>query len=147
VNCDEFEGAFPNLRFTAYEITSPQSTRYNCAAWAAGDVHRWWWPVPSPDAYWPGSRHDESIEAIIEVFRDRGYEACDSCSLENQYEKVAIYADDLGPTHVARQLPSGMWTSKCGRLQDITHTLEGLEGTTYGSVRVIMKRRAFPVPG
>ncbi|RMH08652.1 MAG: hypothetical protein D6704_02725 [Nitrospirae bacterium] len=47
----ELEEVFPRLCETRYEITSPQDTSYNCIAWAAGDVGRWWWPAPQ--AYWP----------------------------------------------------------------------------------------------
>jgi len=44
------------------------------------------------------------------------------------------------PLHVARQLPSGRWSSKLGALQDIEHDLHDLEGTEYGSVVLVMKR-------
>ena len=141
MNRDQLEHLFPNLRSTAYEITSPRSTRYNCAAYVAGDADRWWWPEAHPNSYWPGSRRDESLDAIVEVFGNLGYEVCDSPTLESGFEKIAIYVDDLGPQHLARQLPSGMWSSKCGRLEDITHTLEGLDGEEYGKAHFIMKRR------
>lgn len=50
------------------------------------------------------------------------------------------------PTHAARQLPSGAWTSKLGEWEDIEHdTLEALEGSegrgeAYGRVALILKR-------
>jgi len=72
---------------------------------------------------------------------------CDDDSLEQGFEKVAIYVDeeDDMPSHMARQLESGWWTSKCGNLQDITHqTLSALEGGQdygYGKVTCIMKRK------
>jgi hypothetical protein len=69
------------------------------------------------------------------------YQLCESRNPEADFEKVAIYVDeDEIPTHMARQLSSGDWTSKCGDLEDIIHTLEGLEGSAYGKVSCIMKR-------
>jgi hypothetical protein len=71
-----------------------------------------------------------------------GYEVCDNPELEPGSEKVAIYTKDGEPTHMALQRPSGQWTSKCGDWEDIVHTLEGLEGSDYGSVATIMKRES-----
>jgi len=56
------------------------------------------------------------------------------------FEKVAIYALDGEPTHAARQLSDGTWTSKLGKDIDITHTLRALEGSTYGQVAAYLKR-------
>ena len=78
----------------------------------------------------------------MRVFEAMGYEACDDRQLEASVEKIAIYAKDGVPTHMARQLPSGDWTSKCGAGEDITHTLVGLEGDLYGAVSVVMRRKA-----
>jgi len=47
---------------------------------------------------------------------------------------------DGEPTHVARQLPSGRWTSKMGFLEDIEHTVDALRGFYYGAVTQILKR-------
>jgi hypothetical protein len=44
------------------------------------------------------------------------------------------------PTHAARQVGYGKWTSKLGSLVDIEHDINGVSGTRYGSVAVIMKR-------
>jgi hypothetical protein len=45
---------------------------------------------------------------------------------------------------MARQLPTGVWTSKCGSLEDIEHeTLEALAGFgpyEYGAVVRFLKR-------
>lgn len=41
---------------------------------------------------------------------------------------------------MARQLTTGQWTSKCGDLEDIRHTLEGLEGEFYGQASIFMNR-------
>jgi hypothetical protein len=137
------ESLFSNLKQTQYKITSEESRWYNCIAFAAGETHRWWWPI---GAYWPeqAPRH-ETIESFILAFHALGYAPCDDGALEVGYEKVVIYADESGvPTHMARQLPSGMWTSKCGSLEDIEHeTLEALAGfgpSEYGAVVRFFKR-------
>ncbi len=58
------------------------------------------------------------------------------------FEKVALFVDAAGmPTHAARQVNSGAWTSKLGNSEDIEHELRALEGDIYGTVRLILKRR------
>jgi hypothetical protein len=55
-----------------------------------------------------------------------------------------LFADAAGiPTHAARQLTSGAWTSKLGNAADIEHELRALEGEIYGVVALILKR---PMP-
>ena len=138
------ELCFPNLRNVGYRVESPRTGRYNCVAWAAGDSDRPWWPIYRRPFYWPEEPRVESLPAFIRVFQGLGYEVCDNSNLEIGFDKVAIYVDkDESPTHVARQLPSGEWTSKCGDWEDIVHnTLEGLEGSypAYGRVACLMKR-------
>ena len=81
------------------------------------------------------------MEAFRQVFVMHGYAVCDQIDPEPGYEKIAIFTDADGcPTHAARQLSSGVWTSKLGRLEDIEHALHDLEGTEYGSVVLLMKR-------
>jgi hypothetical protein len=142
---DTIESLFPGLQATGYEIKSPQSTAYNCIAWAAGESHRLWWPSSAPsDAYWPAAiDREETIEAFVRAFQILGYEPSESDELEVAFEKVALYVDStLTPTHMARQLESGVWTSKIGiALEDIDHTtLAALEGDRYGAVVRILKR-------
>lgn len=81
------------------------------------------------------------MEAFVEAFKLLGYETCDDAGLEVGYEKLAVYANSEGPTHVARQLATGRWTSKLGAWQDIEHaTLADLEDSDYGSARIFMRR-------
>jgi hypothetical protein len=55
--------------------------------------------------------------------------------------KIAVYADGATPTHAARQLSSGWWTSKLGPSLDIEHaTPEAVAGGVYGVVAVILSR-------
>ena len=143
---------FPRLSAPgSYEETSPPTWDYNCIAWSAGKEvwvtnrqDNWWWP--EPDSYWPdGATRQPVVSAFVEVFSRFGYRPCKSFDLEPGYEKVAIYVDEDGtPTHMAKQLPNGAWTSKLGPIWDITHlTLDGLNGPkpAYGIARQALRRR------
>jgi hypothetical protein len=144
VGMDILEHLFPGLRHTRWVVMSPRTPEYNCIAWAAGDDTRWWWPDAARMYYWPSDApREETVEAFVAAFRLLGYELCEAGdeALAPQYEKVAIYAKDDTPKHAARQLQTGEWTSKCGGLHDITHTLEGLRGCEYGAPAVVMRRR------
>lgn len=134
---------FPNLNHEHYELKSTNTDAYNCIAWAAQDTEHWWEPSGDEDHYWPpGLPHLYTVENYLRAFETLGYEACDSERLEPRYEKVALYVNADGePTHMARQLPSGLWTSKLGRGWDIEHeTLHGVEGHDYGTVAVYLRR-------
>ena len=138
----DVEKDFPNLSKDGYSLTSPETPEYNCIAWAAGDNEVWWWPDSSYTCYWPSEiPRAETIESFIKAYEKLDYSVCSNAELENGFEKVAIYADhNKKPTHAARQLNSGLWTSKLGSLEDIEHTtLNGLISDSYGSVAVILK--------
>jgi hypothetical protein len=135
---------FPKLSGATYEITSPAQPDYNCIAWAAGDDSRWWEPDPFGQYYWPeGVRRQYTLEAYAEAFQDLGFVECQDVVLEVGIEKVAIYADlNGGPTHAARQLNDGTWTSKLGRREDIKHRdLDHVSGSYYGNPALILQRR------
>jgi hypothetical protein len=137
---------YKNLRNSGYCVTSQRTPIYNCIAWAAGENDRWWWPIPyEAPYYWPESDKDELLEDFISGFGTLGYTSCDNGNLEEGYEKVAIYIDENDEvSHMARQLNMGLWTSKCGNLEDIQHKLEDLEGEYgygYGKVAHFMKRK------
>ncbi|MCL1472282.1 DUF7689 domain-containing protein [Argonema antarcticum] len=133
----------PNLVTTGYQITSSDTTDYNCIAWAAGSTEEWWWPDAKSGDYWPPNiLREESLTAFMMAYQTLGYEVCDNTFLEVGFEKIAIYVLDGKPQHAARQLPNGKWTSKLGQYEDIEHnSLEGLEGSIYGEVACVMKRR------
>ena len=137
---DDLESLFPGLRGSGYLVTSPADIRYNCVAWVAEDEEHWWWP--DEDSYWPeGVAREETIAALVAAFEKLGFVPCNGPLLEEAYEKVAIHpAPDGIPTHVARQLPSGLWSSKLGQLQDIEHRLEDLGGDLYGHCAHCLKR-------
>jgi hypothetical protein len=131
------EEDFPNLVPGTWRQSSPADLNYNCLAFAAGRTDIYWWPDPFPDPlndYWPlGLRREESLEALAELYQSLGYDPCADANLEPGYEKVAVYALGAEPTHAARQMSDGRWTSKLGPQQDIEHdTLESLSGPCYG---------------
>ncbi|SRR6266498_1468974 len=141
---DVLEVLFPHLRDAGFEITSPPDPTYNCVAWAAGDVARWWWPSEPTFAYWPVDvEREETVASFIRAFATLGYEIASSGAFEAGFEKVAIFASGDGvPTHVARQLGDGSWTSKLGSLEDISHIEPtAVEGFDYGNVMAFLKRR------
>lgn len=134
---------FPNLLNSDYSITSPATPEYNYIAWAAGDIEAWWWPDPLFLSYWPPEiPRLETLQAFIKAYEILDYTICNEAVYEEGFEKIAIYVNTNGkPTHAARQLSSGTWTSKLGQLEDIEHaTLDDISGSHYGSVAVILKR-------
>ncbi|RLG31178.1 hypothetical protein DRN98_06735 [Methanosarcinales archaeon] len=138
---DDLEAAFPKLRTAPYEITSRADSSYNCIAWTVGDSERWWWPAQH--AYWPSELPlSPTLETFVQVFRRLGYEICKDASLEEGWEKIAIYAKKDGiPTHATRQLPDGRWTSKLGKDVDIVHDAPAsLSSEIYGDPLVFMRK-------
>jgi hypothetical protein len=136
-----FESSFPNLKNTFFEIISPPDKNYNCVAWAMGINDGIWWPDRYNQYYWPDPKRENTMEGFIRAFQSLGFEVTKSRIVEDDYEKIAIYGNEFGPHHVARQLPDGKWTSKCGDEEDIIHELNGLEDSiSYGQVIIVMKK-------
>ena len=134
---------FPRLVPGSFRTISPQTTSYNCIAWAAGISNRWWWPEDNPFCYWPpGVPVVASIGSFKEAYGTLGYETCQDGSLEAGFEKIVIYATQEGiPKHAARQLPNGKWTSKLGKNVDIEHEdPDVVSGPKYGQPVLFMKR-------
>lgn len=124
---------FPNLDISNLKRTSDATDRYNCIAWAMHDNSRWWWPRRG--AFWPrGAPTQNTIEAFELAFALKGWELCDNGDLEQDFEKVALFANGDEPTHAARLLQNGYWTSKLGRDIDISHTENELSGPFYGNI-------------
>lgn len=140
---------FPGLRGKALTVTSPHTFEYNCIAWAAGRTKERWWASDDEGVFWPhGVPHEETLEAFQAAFATLGYIDCPDAAQETGFEKIAIFADAYGgPQHAARQLPTGLWTSKLGKLEDIEHELRDLEGDAYGTVALVMKRPISAVVG
>ena len=132
-----------NLTSGNHRVTSPDSDEYNCIAWAAEDTSNWWWPSQNPeDAFWPeGIDRMATLDAFQAAFMLRGFEPCLEDAFEPGYEKIAVYVLNDVPTHAARQLPNGRWTSKLGDQQDIEHdSVDAVSDRTYGRVELILRR-------
>ena len=139
----DLELHFPGLRGTAYEETSPETPDYNSIAWAAADVGHWWQPDPFRIYFWPeGAPRIDDVDSYVAAFATMGYEVCESGVTEGGFQKVAIYRGRDGrPSHMARQLQDGKWTSKLGQDIDITHVSPNdLEGDQYGSLACVLRR-------
>ena len=142
------EDRLPGLEGQDYRVTSPQTTDYNCVGWAPSDDERWWSPVAGFGSYWPPEiPRALDVATFIALFELLGFERCDDDALEPDSEKIAIFAEDGYFTHVARQLPSGRWTSKLGNDVDIEHALDDLVRREtpfpqyrYGAVAALLRR-------
>ena len=143
MNRHQIEREFPALLNSGYGITSPAEKDYNCIAWAAGDTTAWWEPDSQDICFWPdGIPRLYTLEVYMKAFETLGFAQCKDGDYEAGFEKVAIYISPDGkPTHAARQLSSGSWTSKLGNSEDIEHeNLDALEGPLYGVVAIVLKR-------
>ena len=134
-------------------VTSDSAWEYNCIAHAADENMVPWWPMEeeTEGVYWPpGVPREETLDAFIAAYKTKDYAPLDEIDLTLQQgmEKIAIFADSDGtPTHAARQLPSGEWTSKLGYWEDIRHESPScLESGDYGRVAKVLQRE-FPHGG
>ena len=141
------EKLFPGLVGKTYHVTSPVSDVYNCIAWAAGVDNRKWWPDSWGIGYWPvAAPREVTIDAFMKAYELLGYRLCINEALEAGIEKIAIFGTrgrdgSAAPTHAARQLDSGEWTSKLGDFEDISHrTVEAVSGPVYGRLICCMAR-------
>ncbi|HEV3383502.1 MAG TPA: hypothetical protein VG097_01740, partial [Gemmata sp.] len=89
-----------------------------------------------------GAPREETIAAFIAAFATAGFLSTTSADLEPELEKVALFAIGSTPTHAARQLSNGWWSSKLGPAIDIEHdTLDAVAGGVYGDVVAILCRK------
>ncbi len=140
-----FEADFPESVQKPFIKTSEVTPSYNCIAWAAGDSSNWYEPDPMGLYYWPPNvPRQYSIVAYIQVYESIGYIKCDNENLEEGYEKVAVFGKKHIPTHAAKQLSSGLWSSKLGKDIDVSHTIDGIENGLYGNIVQYLKRKKEP---
>lgn len=140
-----FDRLFPRLTQHNSAAESPVTPRYNCVAWAVhNDLINIW---PDTDGSWPVQLpRQETVQAFIDFFGILGFEECVDDRLEPQYEKIAIYALNGVPQHVARQKACGRWASKLAVLVDIWHATPDVlvnydaAAGGYGAVVKIMRR-------
>ncbi len=131
--------SFPRLG-DEFEVLAPASPSYNCIAWALGFNDRWIWPKSNGEAV--------TISDFDALFNYYGYKRLPRINLDPVagYDKLVLYArrtefGDLEPTHCARQLPDGSWSSKLGKLPLIRHLHpDDINGETYGEVSAVYVR-------
>ena len=135
----------PRLADQGFEITSQATREYNCIAWSMEEATQFWWPVDNGGYFWPTGATEPSLPDFEQVYADLGYARCDHIEHEDA-DQVAIYLDPLGtPTHAARRLENGNWTSKLGDLEDIEHNdVNGVCCDTYGETVIILCRPPQP---
>jgi hypothetical protein len=133
---ERVRGILPGITF---EITSPFTPVYNCAAWAIGEDRKWM----QSDAWWPkGVERDETVEALVAAYREFGFEPCGlDDSLDPAFEKLAISSVAGEWKHACKQCPDGQWSSKLGMCEDVKHGLHDVEvNPDYGKIALIMRR-------
>ena len=134
-------GDFPNTSLEPFVQTSNVDVNYNCIAWAASDNTRWYEPDPFGNYFWPNEvTREYTVEAYINLYEFLGYVRCDNGEIEEGFTKVAVFATGSWPTHAARQLNNGNWTSKLGQNIDVEHSIFSIENGLYGQVVQFLKR-------
>lgn len=139
-------GWFPGLVIDPnFLITSDCTPAYNCIGWALGMNDVWvglnhpinyawtWWPEEVPC--------NEDKETLISLFEYFGFTVCDNDSVEPDYDKVALYANEEGWTHAAKIIGDNVLHSKIGTAWDIHHSGgDTFANTEYGGIYAYMKR-------
>lgn len=145
------EEQLPNI-VGQYVRTSDPTIDYNCLAWAVELTDTWIDPTGRCVGYsWPkGIERDWSVPAYKKVLAYYGYvDECPDGSFEDGFVKIAMYVDEDGrPSHFARQVQGGNWTSKLGELIDVVHSsLSCVAGNEphYGQVSHFFKRKGDKV--
>ena len=101
--------------------------------------------VSSAAAQWEelkGCPDTKILENLVEAFKLHGYVICKDGTYKKGIEKIAIYTKNGHPTHVSRQLQSGLWTSKCRLSEDIGPEPSKQLRDDFGHhARTLMQRR------
>jgi len=106
-------------------------------------------PKTEPWHFWPdGAPNNIRVESFVQAFELLGFQLCGDDSLEEGFDKIAVYATATGDFgHAAKKMPNGLWSSKLGDWEDISHTtLDQVEHPDYGTVKYFMKRPTVPSP-
>ena len=139
--------SLPNSYIEPLVVTSLATGNYNCIAWALQDTSHFYWTGPEEFFYWDSDLpRDETIDSFVQLFTKYGYEICENALKEKGFTKIALFTKDDIPTHTARQLPNGLWTSKLGILEDVRHTLFAISDGLYGSVALVLKKKIVRKP-
>lgn len=122
-------------------LLSAETFQYNCIAFALGMEDRWVDPEEIPWHWWPPVPKGESVDHLKEAFKYFGFEDCGSNdSVEELYDKIAIYELNNCWTHAAKVISSEVYHSKFGASYDGRHSGGNVLQLRYGNVCAFMKR-------
>jgi hypothetical protein len=131
---------FPRLG-EEFEVLAPASVMYNCIGWSLGNTGAWVWPTDGQQpAYLP------NFDALYRYYGFRRVKGLEFRRWPG-HDKVVLYAvrksdGSIQPTHAARQMPDGSWSSKLGSLPLIRHLHPNdIAGPSYGVPYVIYVRK------
>ena len=92
-----------------------------------------WWPLTVPKV--------QSCAALKAAFAYLGFEDCGmDDTMDDDYDKVALYQNNGLWTHAARVIGDGIYHSKFGASYDGCHSKGGVLQKQYGDVYAIMRR-------
>jgi hypothetical protein len=112
---------WPNLNVNNVQVTGAATATYNCLAWTLGITNSWVWP-------WRGGATVSKAQ-FDQLYANYGYSPAGS-------GPVAVYGfnpNDMQHGSLYTQTHRS-YESKCGSWLRITHTLQGMEGGSYGDV-------------
>lgn len=137
--------AFPQLgNDPNFDILSPQTSVYNCIAWAMEFTDRWVDMERLPGHWWPdGVTRSPSPSALVQAFEAVGFQKTSSNTLEEGFDKVVLYKDAATEqwTHASRIIADAVEHSKFGAAWDGRHSANAISGDIYGFPYCYMKRR------
>lgn len=123
-------------------LKSPATYQYNCIAFAMGMQDRWvdtgnlpwhWWP--------PAVEKGMTVAHLVKAFQYFGFEDCGMDeSMDEKYDKIAIYQNNECWTHAARIVADGIYHSKFGASYDGIHSCGDVLQAQYGTVVIVMRR-------
>jgi hypothetical protein len=137
---------YPDLEQPCFHITSEASGAYNCIGWVLDSTDAYIWPtggLTDAGVEWPdGVPREVTIPAFVALFVGAGFEQCLDDIHEDGYIKIVLYAiNHQEPTHAAREIPGGKWTSKFGDRVDARHdSVDDLNSRVYGRAVAYFRR-------
>lgn len=124
-----------------FYLTSPWTYLYNCIAFAMGMQDRWVDNSDLPWHWWPPVKKGGECKDLVDAFRFFGFEECgNDDTLDEEYDKVALYSKHKAWTHAARVVGDGVYHSKFGASYDGRHSSGDVLDAVYGVPFVIMRR-------
>ena len=112
---------WPNMNVDNVLVTGDATATYNCLAWTLGITNSWVWP-------WRGGATVSKAQ-FDQLYASYGY----SPSGSGPVVVFGFNASDMQHGSLFSQ-NYGSYESKCGSWLRITHTLQGMEGGSYGDV-------------